>query len=386
MRIPFLRPNLVPKEAYYHYLAEIDAAHWYSNFGRLNTRFEQQVLTGIFGFEGSVTTVNNATTGLMLAISLSKRPHGRYAVMPSFTFAATPLAALWCGLQPFFVDVREGDWCADESQISDAVRKLGDDVAVVVPYATFGTALDLDFYSLLHRDGIPVVIDAAASFGSYISDKHFGRGFPGFVVYSFHATKVFGIGEGGLVYSADWEAVSRLRQASNFGFSASRESGLAGLNGKMSEYAAAVALATLDTFFEKRWTRLQVHDWYTEEFKRHGLFEKGWVLHQARGEIAYQFIPSLCPEHSCNVSVVQHLAQREVEARMYFHPPCHQQPTFFHYPRTELLLTEKVSRRCVSLPLWEGMVAEDVAYVVRSLFELNSDYGSNDLRKCEANW
>ena len=42
---------------------------------------------------GALTTVNNATTGLILAISLMKKPGARYAVMPSFTFAATPLAA-----------------------------------------------------------------------------------------------------------------------------------------------------------------------------------------------------------------------------------------------------------------------------------------------------
>lgn len=42
---------------------------------------------------GSAVTVHNATIGLILAISQSKRPQGKYAVIPSFTFAATPLAA-----------------------------------------------------------------------------------------------------------------------------------------------------------------------------------------------------------------------------------------------------------------------------------------------------
>ncbi|MEK4482675.1 DegT/DnrJ/EryC1/StrS family aminotransferase [Paenibacillus sp. FSL R5-0876] len=89
--IPFLRPNLVKKEQFLTYYEKIEATRIYSNYGPLNDLFEERVITEMFGGTGSAVTVHNATVGLMVAISQSKRSKGKYAIMPSFTFAATPL-------------------------------------------------------------------------------------------------------------------------------------------------------------------------------------------------------------------------------------------------------------------------------------------------------
>ena len=106
---------------------------------------------------------------------------------------------MWCGLEPYFIDIRRDDWCMDESILTETLDRLGNQAACVVTYATFGTCLNLSRYEALHRSGMPVIIDAASSFGASSDGDYFGRGFSGPVVYSFHATKTFGIGEGGLV-------------------------------------------------------------------------------------------------------------------------------------------------------------------------------------------
>lgn len=222
--IPFLRPNLVKKGDYLHFLSRIEDSRLFSNYGPLNSLFEDRVIKEVFNHTGAAVTVNNATSGLMLAISQCKRPNARYALMPNFTFAATPLAAMWCGLEPYFVDISQDDWCMNEYLLNELIEKLGEQVAVVVPYATFGTHMDLNYYQKLQDAGIPVVVDAAASFGTTMNDGHFGKGFSGSMVFSFHATKVFGIGEGGLVYSGNKQNIDQIRQAGNFGFSDSRES------------------------------------------------------------------------------------------------------------------------------------------------------------------
>ena len=152
-KIPFLRPNLVKQESLIPYLSEIESSRIYSNFGPLNTRFEKRVLNEYFERQGAVTTVSNATLGLVLAISQSKRPKGKYALMPSFTFAATPLAAIWCGLEPFFIDIRPDNWCMDEKHLNEALQILGDEVSVVIPYATFGTNMNLNIYNKIHESG-----------------------------------------------------------------------------------------------------------------------------------------------------------------------------------------------------------------------------------------
>lgn len=363
-RIPFLKPNLVRKEAYQKYLAQIDDSRIYSNYGPLNNLFEERVHGEYFRGEGALTTVNNATIGLMLAIHHAKRPGGRYALMPSFTFPATPLAAMWCGLEPYFIEIRMNDWCMDESILKEALDRLGDQAACVVTYAAFGTCMNLSRYETLHRAGMPVIIDAASSFGSSSDSGQFGCGFPGPVVFSFHATKSFGIGEGGLVYSGDADLIRRIRQAGNFGFSADRVSVIHGLNSKLSEYAAALALATLDVFPEKRKIRQCIYQWYLEQFHKEDLFSRGWLPQSAQGAIPRQTASFLCPNGQSNLDHVARLAGHHIESRTYFAPPCHKQPLFAAYPRSDMSVTENISGRIINFPTWEEMGKSEVAKVV----------------------
>jgi len=365
--IPFLKPRLVSADELLPFLRRLDESRIYSNFGPLNCELEKRILAEHFAGRGAVTTVHNATTGLMLAIQAAKRPKGRFAVMPSFTFAATPQAALWCGLEPYFVDIRPDDFCADEALVAQTVRSLGEEVAVVIPYATFGTACDLAFYESLQAAGIPVVVDAAASFGSTTSAGQFGTGFTGSVVFSFHATKSFGIGEGGLVYSADQSLVEHIRRAGNFGFSDSRESEFQGLNGKLSEYAAAVGLATLEQFQSRIVLRQKIHGAYVDLMNRRGMFLRGWRMQRVDGSVAYQFVCVVCPAGRHNSEFVQALAQRDIQVRTYFSPVCHAQKAFSGATATTLATTDMISGRVLSLPLWEDIRIEDIESVVTAL-------------------
>ncbi len=368
--IPFLLPNLVKKESFLGYLSQIDHTRSYSNYGPLNTLFEDRTVNEIFDHVGAAVTVNNATSGLTLAIAHCKRPKARYALMPSFTFAATPLAAMWCGLEPYFVDLSEDDWCMSETLTEELLDKLGEQVAVVVPYAAFGTDMDLTYYEKLQAAGIPVVVDAAASLGTTGDNGQFGKGFSGLVVFSFHATKAFGIGEGGLVYSGNENMIRQIRQAGNFGFDAARESSIMGMNSKMSEYAAAVALATLDAFPEKKAVRQKLYNRYLRQFHRLRLFEKGWMVHRSRGIIPHQFLPLLCPEDKVNRDVVSSLAAHGIEVKTYFSPVCHRQKLFAGCPSTSLRVTEGISRRILSLPLWEEMAESDIDFITERIAEL----------------
>ncbi|MBB6734523.1 DegT/DnrJ/EryC1/StrS family aminotransferase [Cohnella zeiphila] len=363
--IPFLKPRLVSKDALTGYLEQIDATRIYSNHGPLNKRVEERILRRFFSDEGAVVTVNNATTGLMLAIMQVKRA-GKYALMPSFTFSATPLSAMWCGLEPYFIDIDPERWCLNERQLEEALQKLGDEVAVVVPYAAFGAELNLEYYESLRRSGVPVVIDAASSFGC-MRDDQFGRGFKGAVVFSFHATKLFGIGEGGLIYSADETLIHRLRQSSNFGFDQNRESRQIGLNGKVSEYAAAIALATLEVVDEKIIARERIADWYRAELQDAGMLFKGWKLQEGGGKIPYQFFPLLCPPKHDHRFYLSKLQAAGIQARTYFSPSCHEQPLFQRSPHSDLSVTEDVCRRILSLPVWEDIEQAQVQRIVRCL-------------------
>src|SRR3546814_4129120 len=89
----------------------------------------------------------------------------------------------------------------------------GDRIAVLVPYATFGNAIDLDRYAWLQRCyEVGAVIDAASSLGSIdAASKGFGAEAPFATVFSLHQTKTFAPSVGGLVQRGDAGHLARMR-------------------------------------------------------------------------------------------------------------------------------------------------------------------------------
>ena len=170
-------------------------------------------------------------------------------ICPAFTFVATAIAAVSAGYQPFLADIDPETWALDPV----ALRRLPalSHAGAVVPVAPMGRTPDLDAWQAFQEEtGIPVVMDAAACFDTLDLDQLKRCSFP--VVISLHATKTLSTAEGGLVLCGSPEVAARVTRALNFGFYESRESIGPSINGKLSEYHAAVGLADLDGWDEKR--------------------------------------------------------------------------------------------------------------------------------------
>jgi dTDP-4-amino-4,6-dideoxygalactose transaminase len=230
----------MPKsEALLGYLNQIDEAGIYSNFGPLSKQLIAR-LSDYFGVdEARIVLMSNATLALQGSISiLSERGAGKLISMPSWTFTASASAAVLSGCDPLFVDIDQ-DWRVVDSDSSDFTMD-------VLP---FGDSLRQVGNSSLSASW--QVIDGAASFDSLY--KGVGN-LPkeSVVVVSMHATKLLGAGEGGICIASSTEIANELRVWSNFGFDGTRDSRRIGTNSKISEYAAAVALASLDSWPKTR--------------------------------------------------------------------------------------------------------------------------------------
>jgi dTDP-4-amino-4,6-dideoxygalactose transaminase len=366
--IPFLQTRLPRVEEYLPYLKQIDQNNWYSNFGPLVKKFEQECLTNYFSSRGDACTVANCTLGLIIALQASARPSGRYVLMPSFTFAATALAAKWAGFQPYFIDIDPKNWTVDTRQIEEAISTLGDDVAAVMPYATFGTTLDLSYYQELEERGIPVIVDAAPGLGSVNPDATtFGTGFDGSIVFSLHATKPFGIGEGGLVYSANAETIERIRRLSNFGFSSPGVLEMAGINAKLSEFSAAVGLAVIKNYRQKLSRLDSLFDAYVQSISGHEDLRSVLSIQSRRGDVPHQLMPVLLPVGIDIADLKEKLLQSGIQTRRYFKTPCHQQQTLDDSPCGSLDVTDEVAQRIICLPLWDGMEATLPQFIMDEL-------------------
>lgn len=347
-------------------LRRVEASGVFSNHGPEVRAFETEATGRLFGGRGATLAVSNATSGLMLALAnATGGRRGGLALMPAMTFAATAQAAWWAGLTPLVCDVDPGDWSACARDEERLLRRHGEAIAAIVPYATFGRAIDLDRYRWLsERHGLAIVIDAAASLGTRDADGvHFGAGAPFPVVFSMHATKPFATAEGGLVHCGDAALIERLRAAANFGFTQPRTATVPGLNAKLPEVLAVLARARLVDFDAVCSARDAVVAAYRDAIGKRYAIQPADRATQAHG-----FFPVLLPRGTDRATVIAALAAEDIGAGAYFSPHLGQQPWVRDVALTGATpVADDIAARLVSLPVHDTMTAADARRVVDAL-------------------
>lgn len=367
-RLPLIAPQPPRLSEHGDALRRVEASGLYSNNGPEVRAFEAEATERLFGGQGACLAVANATLGLMLAIrDAVGEPEGRYALMPAMTFAATAEAAYWAGLTPLICDIDPDDWSASAAEEERLLAAYGDRIAVVMPYATFGYAIDLDRYRRLsERHGVAVVIDAAASLGTTdAAALGFGAAAPFPVVFSMHATKPFATAEGGLVHCADRATIERLRAMANFGFERPRTASLPGLNAKLPEVLAVMARAKLAEFDDVIARRTLVAEAYRAAIGgRYGL-QPPPVGRQAMG-FQPVVLPAELATHRDAIGAA--LDADGIGNGRYFSPHLGQQPWIRSVSIVEPTpVTDRIGNALVTLPLTDAMTPEDARAAVAGL-------------------
>lgn len=248
--VPLLFPDMPEPLDILPWLERMHASKHYSNFGPLVRELEAQLADKFNVASEQITTVSNATQGLELVLQALNLGPGAHVLVPALTFVATATAVIRAGYVPVFADVDADSWMLTPAVARAACELMRIDA--VLPVTTFGMPYDMQEWALFEQEtGLPVVVDAAAAYGS-----QWLKGVQGTLVFSLHATKSLPAGEGGFVVSTRSELAIKVRELSNFGINLNLFSRVPigalnsfGTNAKMSEYHAAVALAAF-----QRWT------------------------------------------------------------------------------------------------------------------------------------
>lgn len=320
--VPLLVPDMPSPQELLPWLERMHAARHYSNFGPLVRELEG-AFAGQFGVESAqLTTVANATQGLELVLQALDLPAGSHVLVPAFTFVATATAVVRAGHVPVLGDVDAQIWMLTPDIARAACSRMRIDAVLAV--ATFGMPHGMQAWQQFERDtGLPVVIDAAAAYGS-----QWLQGAEGTLVFSLHTTKSLPAGEGGLVVSTRPGLAARVRQLSNFGINldpaaAMPVGALAGLgsNAKMSEYHAAIGLALLQKWVLHSNIRqaLQADLMHAlDQASGHRLF---W---QAQGLGGPQMAPTLLcarlPSAAARTALEQACQQARIMTRRWYQP------------------------------------------------------------------
>ena len=351
--IPLQRPELPPPAAIMEYYQLACDASFYSNGGPCATLLSQR-LGAYLGGEVFCIPVSNCTAGLMVALRAACGSAGderRIVLCPSYTFTATGGAIAWAGFDPVFVDVEADGWHMSPAALAAALERHGDAVAGVLACATFGTAPSREqraaWRAECERHGVPLLIDSAPGFGASDEDGRPIGGLGDTEIFSFHATKPFAIGEGGLIVTADADLAARAVRFTNFGLArGSRASSEIGLNAKMSELHAATALAMLDRIDDVVARR-------RGNAERLRAAARGLPLTFQRGSerSTWQLFHLLAPDAAVRQRCLELAPTWGIEIRTMHDPPLHRQPAYARCEHDGLPVTEALAERALALPM-----------------------------------
>lgn len=202
----------------------------------------QHVNSNFYGYLASNNTM--ALTACLISVGV----RGKHVILSNFTFPATLDAIVLAGGIPLICDIENESLVLDAERVATLLRSKEYEIAAVVPTRVFGFVTDFsELITICESSGVPVIVDAAASFPSQSQSWNFEK-LALYEVFSLHATKVFGIGEGGFVIG-DAESIEKIQQCSNFGYQTGGSVKFKdGLNGKADEFTAARVLARFDEY------------------------------------------------------------------------------------------------------------------------------------------
>lgn len=352
-RIELFRPSVPKWDQYRQYLEMMDKNAHYSNFGPLHELFSTRLAEHFCVDTSQLQLFNSGTFALVAALHSLKKVDRKYCLLPSWTFVATAQAVVEAGLTPVFLDVDFESMQLTAQELNQVPKEILEQTSVAIIVSPFGAPLILNgIQEFKQKFDIEILCDCAAGFESLKKVD-----FP--TVISLHATKTFGIGEGGLLLSQDGDLIKNSKAYSNFGFMGERRSKSGGINGKLSEMHCAVGLGLLDVWGETRNAYYESAGNYLNELGDTCHFQKGWGA---------DWVSSTCVMRLLNKKqkegVRDDLASQGIASRDWWNGGCHLEPFFEAQDCIgQLVITRELARNTLGVPFYKGISAVDTLQV-----------------------
>lgn len=311
-------------------------------------------------------SVGSCTQALIFALRSVDNEYFRGSrnkiLIPAQSFVATINSVLEAGFDPVFCDVDPQTGLMD----LNTIPVHADELAAIMYVNLFGNILNqeqlITYMEMFSEEKIPVIEDAAQSFGAYYRGVPSGK-LGDVSCLSFDPTKnLNNYGSGGMILTDDpaiWELVNDFRDNGKM-----NDHIQSGTNSKMSEADCAQMLVKLKYFDQWQKRRKEIAEYYTEELD--GLV--GIPPVDINVEHAWS---KFVIHHHSRSSLYTDLLNMGVETRINYETPLHQQSVAFSFTTFDdagvLEGAETFSRTCLSLPIYPELEDYEVEYIVEAI-------------------
>lgn len=213
-------------------------------------------------------TCANGTDALQIAQMAFGIGPGDEVITPGFTYIATAETVALLGAKPVYVDIDPRTYNLDPQLLEAAITPR---TKAIIPVSLYGQCADMDaINTIAAKHGIPVIEDAAQSFGATYKGRK-SCNLTTVACTSFFPSKPLGAyGDGGAIFTNDEELAKVLRQIARHGQDRRYHHIRVGVNSRLDTLQAAILLPKLAIFEEEITLRQQVAARYTDLFCRSG--------------------------------------------------------------------------------------------------------------------
>lgn len=370
-RVRVSMPSLPPTERLHQLVDDIAATRQLSNYGPFNAQLEEG-LEAYIGARHVITAASGDTAlGMAMIYAAGRHDDRDEVVLPSYTFPSTINSVIRAGLTPVFCDIEPDNLCASAATMAPLVT--GRTLALVPVYA-HGAPCEMDALEDLARDaGALLISDAAAALGATVGERNAGT-FGDIEMFSLSSTKVLTAGEGGFLSLHDDDAEARLREIGRYGLDGSFSCVAPGVNGRLAEFSAGLALAGIE----------QLDSWLAARRRTAALYEDGLadlehlrvVPHRVANRVGTaKDVVLVVSSPRLRDELADRLLSNRIETRPYFRP-VHVMAPFKHLVRSDLEVTDRLADCMLSLPITNELPESTTRHVIDVLrYELRDLVG-----------
>ena len=346
MIINVSKPYLPPLPEYYKYLEGIWDRTCLTNNGPLVTELEKRLEEYLE--VKHVQVVTSGTVALQIAIS-ALGLQGEI-ITTAFSHVSTTNSALLGNLKPVFIDIEEKSFCIDPGKIEEAVTSR---TSAILATHVYGHPCDVKkIQAIADKYKLKVIYDGAHAFGvKAYNQSIFNYG--DITTTSFHATKLYHTIEGGAIMTKDEKTAQKCMMLKNFGIKDAIPQ-IAGINGKHSEFHAAMGLCNLP----------QVNNFINKQSElsllyRFLLRDLPLTFPDLSRDIRYNYayFPVVFSLKEEMMRVKGELESEGIFARRYFYPSLNK---LSYYKRYDCPVAEEISEKIMCLPLYYELSFDDV--------------------------
>lgn len=359
--IPVTKPFLPPLEEYHEYLSGIWKRNWLTNMGPLANDLEFK-LKDYLTVE-NLLFVSNGTTALQIAIKALGLT-GEIITTP-FSFVATTSSIVWENCTPVFADIDPESLNLDASQIEALITEK---TTAILATHVYGNPCDVEAIdALAKRHNLKVIYDGAHAFGVKVNGRSVFE-YGDISICSLHATKLYHSIEGGLLITRSAELSKKMAYMRNFGFDGPERFAELGINGKNSEFHAAMGLLNLKYLSEIHERRKLLHERYMENLAKADVRIPLW---HAGSDQNYAYFPVLFSSEEVAMTLFKKLALKEIFARRYFYPSL--SSSLPYVDKKTLPVTDEIAKRILCLPLYVDLSIEEVDLICSILISVQKN-------------